>query len=71
MFQQAIEDGGVTLSEQEEIERDAEPGINYDDEFEYNDLIRRQKMEAEPSLKTKYGLNKEKASLNFKRNPFY
>ena len=48
-FLTAIKDGGVDLTELEEVQPDYEPGIDYDDEFDYNDLRRRQKMATEES----------------------
>ena len=66
-----MEDGGVTLSEVDETSRHQEPGIAYDDEYEYGDLIRRQKMAAEPSLRADYTLKKRTVPKRFRRNPFY
>ncbi len=41
-FKNAVIEGGVELSEPEEVVPDYEPGIDYDDEYELADLRERQ-----------------------------
>ena len=70
-----MEEGGISLTEVNEQPRPHEPGIAYDDEYEYNDLKRRQAMEAEPSLREDYDQRMHhghfKDKHHYKRNPFY
>ena len=64
-FRDHVLEGGVELSEPEEVQPFYEPGINYDDEWETADLARRQKLVAKQPRFTmfKYGQTKHKVKV--------
>ena len=53
----AVEEGGMEMSEPEEIKADYEPGIDYDDDMEYGDLQRRQE-KATKEIPVRWGQKK-------------
>ena len=60
-----MEQGGVDLSEPEEVHPDYEPGIDYNNEYEMQDLERRQKLVKRERRRTvfKYGMTGDKVKV--------
>ena len=59
-FRQAVEEGGIDLEEPEEVQPAYEPGINYDDQEEMDDLQRRRDLVANVSPLTRMALEMRK-----------
>jgi len=71
VFQNALTEGGVELSEPEEVLPDYEPGIDYADQYECSDLQRRQRLVNQPGQMAEYGQTKRKVGKKYKPDPRY
>lgn len=66
---EAVSEGGVTLEEPEEVLPEYTPGINYEDQWEVDDLNRRQLKVRKNPRRTVFKYGQTKKTIKVKNYP--